>query len=390
MSTGSPMNIRLLPIWVLLAICAPACDEIVGRPPVNLLEYNRMQGKGLQRYPDQTIYGYNMRRVFDALLPAGQRVESLHLGVHLGGNDPRTAKMLVDVLERPDKPKQLHYAVLKFVLRKGEPAVAQYAVEALNDPELPSDLRDALLGWLAVNARPEVLAQVVKLWAQEESITSLNEPRYRQVIERITGKNWAEALLSGINAPGFLARGSALEILTARVDASLLTRRIQGIRPVTSAMRALQEFARQLGYLPADGSDFLAATYVYNTHRNMLGDVARFTRVWQKEVSYSFVIRDFHILSRLAQDPLRKQIRRSELIVEVGRAVAYRRHVERDVQGRMQKDSFPSQVANLTMADLWNLYLINEMLNRPRVQLALGTVAKYDLADKKSAWGGLV
>jgi hypothetical protein len=42
------------------------------------------------------------------------------------------------------------------------------------------------------------------------------------------------------------------------------------------------------------------------------------------------------------------------------------------------------------MADLWNIYLLNEMLSRPRVQVSLRLMANGDMADRDSAWGGLV
>jgi hypothetical protein len=53
-------------------------------------------------------------------------------------------------------------------------------------------------------------------------------------------------------------------------------------------------------------------------------------------------------------------------------------------------DSFRLQAAKLTMVDLWNLYLLNEMLARPHVRMALAVMAQRDRADTRSAWGGLV
>ncbi len=42
------------------------------------------------------------------------------------------------------------------------------------------------------------------------------------------------------------------------------------------------------------------------------------------------------------------------------------------------------------MGDLWNLYLLNEMLTRPRVQRALKTVAAQRQANDRSWEGGLI
>jgi hypothetical protein len=322
------------------------------------------------------------------------RVDSLGLAAKLGSDDPATLGALLGVLMRPDNPKKLHYALLEFVLRKGDPAVAEYAVKVLDDRELPIYLRDAVLTWLTVNSRPEVLAQVVKLWGQEESVTSPNEPRYRNIVERLSGRTWQEALVGGINSPGFLARGSAIEILTARVDERDLRRRIMQTAAVTPAMAALREFIQKLDYLPTNKTDFLAATEIYSARGKMLGDVAQICNRWYKQAGYRFVIRDFHLLSRLGRDPLRKEMRRSELVIEISRAVAGRDHVHRQAIAGMpagtQIDSFASRAPSLSMADLWNLHLLNEMLSSPRVQRALTTMTECDYADKRSAWGGLV
>jgi len=390
----TPAPTRLLPALLLLAVLVGSCEEFYGPPPVNLAQYDRIRRGNWLGYPDQTVYAYNLRRVCDADLPVGERVESLQLAVRLGSEDPLTLKVLMDVLNRPDNPKRLQYALLEYVLQKGDPAVAEYAVRVLEDRELPPALRDAVLGWLTQNTRPEVLAQVVKLWAQENSITSLNEPRYRQIVERITGMKWADALLAGINSPGFFARGSALEILTGRLDGASLRRRIERMVPATPAMMALREFVQRFDYLPASKTDFLAATAIYTTRARMLGDTAQRSRQWQKEAGYRFAIRDFHLLSRLASDPLRKDLRRWQLIAELGQAVSKRDHIQRTRQPGMPAgsltDSFSAQAPNLSMADLWNIYLLNEMLERQRVQLALKTMADCDFADDRSAWGGLV
>ncbi len=391
---NSPWKFRLMAICIVAAVLAQGCEYRVGPPPVNMMEYSRMRRRLPPAYPDYTVFNYNLRRVSDAKLSADARVDSPNLAIKLGGDEPTIIGGLASVLEQPDTPVRLHYAALEFLLRKGNPAIAPYAVKALDNRYLPASLRDAILGWLTVNARPEVLAQVVKLWAQEKSITGLNEPRYRQIVERISGKNWVRALLLGINTPRFFARGSALEILAARLDEDMLRGRILRMIPATTAMDTLQEFIRQLDYLPVSKTDFLAAARIYSTRRDMLSDAARISRKWHKRQDYSFVISDFHLLSRLNRDPLRRDMKRSELIVDLGRAVSLRRHVVRARQPGMpagsHTDSFAVQIESLTMTDLWNLYLLNEMLGRPRVQLALRIMSERDRADLRSAWGGLV
>jgi hypothetical protein len=125
----------------------------------------------------------------------------------------------------------------------------------------------------------------------------------------------------------------------------------------------------------------------------MLPDASRLSLDWTKSYGYNFDIRDFHLLSRLARDPLRNNLKRTQIVLEIGQAFKTRKHVKHTpavTGGADYKESFWLQVDKLTMADLWNLYLINEMLSRPLVQSSLRLMADGDLADAKSAWGGLV
>jgi hypothetical protein len=42
------------------------------------------------------------------------------------------------------------------------------------------------------------------------------------------------------------------------------------------------------------------------------------------------------------------------------------------------------------MADLWRLRLLDEMLTRPHVQMAIAVMADRDRADAARAWGGVI
>ena len=67
-----------------------------------------------------------------------------------------------------------------------------------------------------------------------------------------------------------------------------------------------------------------------------------------------------------------------------------RRKVARPVGPYDFSDQFGKHLESLTLADLWNLLLLDEMLTRPRVRTALQVVSQRDRADTRSAWGGLV
>ncbi|KKL26971.1 hypothetical protein LCGC14_2389890, partial [marine sediment metagenome] len=128
--------------------------------------------------------------------------------------------------------------------------------------------------------------------------------------------------------------------------------------------------------------------------RDMLSEAARLALNWSRNYKYQFNIRDFHLLSRLARDPLRSNLKRTQIVLEIGQALKTRKHVRRapttSTKPGAYDDNFWLQVDKLTMSDLWNLFLIDEMLSRPRVQVSLRLMADGDLDDTHSAWGGLV
>jgi len=370
-----------------VGVLIQGCPQPVDRPPVTPAEYNAM-GRGAGAYPPLTIKNYNLRRIWDETLSSQERIDSLHVVMRVAENDPDLPEQLAAMLGKGEAPVRLHYAVLEFLLRKGDPAVATYAVKTLEKSDLPSSLRDAILQWLMQHPRPEVLAQVVKLWAQEPSTTGPNESRFRQIVQQITGRDWQTALVEGINAEAFFARGSAVEVLRARVATADLKRAFMALSAQVPATRAIQTFVQRLDYLPDDRTELLSAAYLYSTRRALIPDAAELARTWGRW-GYAFEIRDFHLLSRLARDPLRKHLHKAQLVADLTGAFAGREHLRRSTAG-IETNDFSTQADRLTMADLWNLYLLNEMLKRPRVQRALGIMSRRDRADTRSAWGGLV
>jgi len=82
------------------------------------------------------------------------------------------------------------------------------------------------------------------------------------------------------------------------------------------------------------------------------------------------------------------------LILDLAQSFIKRPHVPRKIlraSGPYDfSDQLSKQVDSLSMADLWNLLIVNEMLSRPRVQMALKEMADRDMADTRSAWGGLI
>jgi hypothetical protein len=161
----------------------------------------------------------------------------------------------------------------------------------------------------------------------------------------------------------------------------------------TDAVLAMQAFLERFGYLPATGEELLATVSLHKSRRYVLDDATRLFRNWQGGSGYRFHIRDFHLLSQLARDPLRKDLRRPQLLLQLGQATKSRRHVQHAVgeRGKLLRTSdFWLKAERLDLGDLWALYLINEMLDRDSVRKALRIMAARDLADRQRAWGGLV
>ena len=238
------------------------------------------------------------------------------------------------------------------------------------------------------------LEQAIKLWADEATTTGPNETQFRQAVEKLSEMAWHKALLAGINTGGLLAKGSALEVLARRVPEVRLRQSILAIRPRTEAVLVLRLLIQKFDHLPKTGSALLRAVVWTLKSPDDIDGAAQLCRKWRDNYSYRFNVRDIHVLSRLQGDRLRKKVSRTQLIVELARRFIKRRHVSRKVSRPTgacdSSDRLTKHLHTLTMADLWNLLLLDEMLNRPRTQAALRVMANSDRVDKRSAWGGLV
>ena len=377
-------------VAVVLTICTEAGARTPA-PPVNVKAYQADQARARGSCPAYVVRVYNLQRVLDPDLTAAERAASLRVVNMVGPGKADVQKPLAMLLADPKTPPPLHRALLEYLLKAGQPGLGAHVVGVL--PRLrPTDpLREEVLKWLTAHPTREVLIELVKIWAREP-VSGADEPRLRGIVERITGTEWDKALLSAINTPRFFARGSAMEILAARIDRQTLRRAIAATRPKTDAMAAMQTFARLFEYMPSGGADLLAVAILYKTRRSELPRVAMAAKMWAADAGYVFNVRDFHLLSRLGADPLRKKLTRKELFLAVARGVTRRGHVRAASTAASAggTDSFTRQVDSLSIADMWNLYLLDEMLGRRQVQLALGVMAARDRADKRSAWGGLI
>lgn len=375
-----------------MLVCAWAASLALAegprRVPVTVSEYEAMKGPDAQTFPPQVVRLYNIRRVLDGDVPAGERGESLRLVEKLGADEPALLEAMGAILSDPKASPELQQLALEHLLKKNRPGLAAQAIKVLPSVAAGSGLRQAVLDWLAKNGDASMLVDIVKAWAQEKP-NSPDENRYRQVVEKIASQPWDQALLAAINSESFYARGSAMSVLAARCTAATLAPRLSALTPKTEPMAALKASVTQMNYVPDGGPSLLAVVSIHRTRPDSFRDVARLVRQWQGDGGYEFSIRDFHLLSRLTSDPLRKPLRRRELAAAIGTSLAGRSHMSRAPQSA-EADSFAKHAASLSLADLWNLYLLDQMLARPRVLLALRVMADRDRADTRAEWGGLV
>jgi hypothetical protein len=374
-------------VVLLGGLCPMGCHVPPARPPQSLGELQTHQAGGSQEFTDRIILLHNLRRVLSGSLSARQRVESLRVVQRLNVSGAETQAALAQVLGDPKAPPAVRQAVLGVLIRKDYPDLAGHVRAALPHVD-DAQLRSAILDWLADHPSRELLSDVVMLWAAEKPPAPEFEARYRRVVARMSAKSWQAALLDALNTEGFLARGSAVEVLTARVPPSRLRREIAALQPRTEAVRVMQYSSERFGYLPGTGRELLATVILYRVGGRRLDQAAKLAFEWQTRYGYRFNIRDFHLLSRLTADPLRRPLSRQELILTISRALASRRRPE--ARTARPGAGFDEQVESLSIADFWNLFLINEMLSRPRVREKLKIMAEQDRDDRETRWGGLI
>lgn len=368
--------------------CAPAAPPL----PASISEYEKVQKTNPQAYSTHVILLHNMQRVLDVELPSGERVSSFGLVAVLGEEDPNVRKQVAAVLADPKAPLELQQAVLAFLLKKDYPDLASYVVAAMPNLSRSTALHDSVLEWLTKHPTPEVQAEVVKLWAAEPSASGPNESRYRLILQQITGMTWDEALLEELNTPAFPASGSAIGVLTMRLGLPLLRKSLLEMTARTDDASAIQAFLTKFDYVPAGEVEHAAVMQAWRTHRDQIDGAAKLAATWREDFGYKFNIRDFHLISQLAADPVQKALRRSQLIADLQQTFSGRQHAPwKAPRGATTSDDrLWTQADKLSMADLWNLYLLDDLLSRPQRQVNIRVMALRDREDKSGAWGGLI
>ena len=366
----------------------------INRSPVTIEQYEKSLSSVATDYPPRTVVLHNLHRVMDPKLSEQERVASLNLVKRLDQNDPDVRAQLTGILADEANGESLRLAVLEMLLGRDDASLSKYAVRILPGLKADSPIREKILAWLGRNSALGVLAETVRLWAKEKSPTGTEEPRFRQTVKRISGKDWDQALLDAINTPKFPAGQEAVEILVARIPQRNLRARVGALTPKTDLVLALKVLIRLFDYFPTNRAAIRGAMTLGTTPAVQLDAIARHVADWRKNYGYRFDVRDFYLLKELARDPMRKNFPRKQLALELEKSLAKRTHVPCKVPraggAGDVSDQLSKNVESLSMADIWNMRLLDEMLGRPRVQMALKVMADGDRADTKSAWGGLI
>ncbi len=392
---GVGINRRVLSTVVLvsLVLSVSGCGVSRPGPPVTVAQYERGSGDERTGYPDRTVLLHNLQRAMDPDLETHQRIDSLRLAGRLGGGNPEVLNQLAAALSAEDCPDSLRDELLGFLLRRDYPGMGQYVVRVLSHMHGRSPLREAVLDWLARHPGKVGLGVIVMLWADEDR-DGADEPLFRRIVESIAGKVWDQGLLDALNSSGFSARGSAMEVLTARISTDMLRARIGGMTARTQSFSGMQFFSRRFNYLPTSARELFLTVWLHQTATDRLSSVAQLYEQWDREYGYRFDVCDFYLLSCLSQNSTRPRFRRSELVLRLAKEFEGRRHVSHRPSAVGAADDyvdlFATNVASLSMADLWNLYLLNEMLSQVKTQRALRVAAEQDRYDRTTAWGGLV
>ncbi|MHC4562618.1 MAG: hypothetical protein ACYS8X_07595 [Planctomycetota bacterium] len=382
-----------------LIVCAilltGACIEgEITTPPVTLGEVEQQQARR-GAYSQYVIVQHNLQRVMDKQLPVDQRRASLEVVTRYGKDSPGTMDTLASLLSDPDAPAELTESLLGYLTSQADPAMTSFALAAMAQPNTTEANRQRILKWLTDNADKGALAEIVKLWAAQDVSNESAERRFRMVVHRLTAKSWDRALLAMLNDREFSARGSALAVLAQRLPEETLRGQFLALTARTEAVAAIQTFIGGFDYMPASRAALIQTVVAYKTQRSRLQRVADLATYWRgdRQVPYRFDIRDFPLMTAISGDPEAIKTSRTTLTWRLRQSLLYRRHAPYRAggqQGASISTRLTGQTDKLSMADLWDLWLLDRMLDRAAVRSGLKVLAGRDRADTRSAQGGLI
>ena len=378
----------------LLASVAPTgCTKPIPTVPVTTEAFQR-QNNPRTGYPASVVAQHNLQRVTDGDLTPAQRQASLGLVMTLQPTDPETLMLLAQVLADPTLPDELHRELLRLMLRQPDPSLTPFVVAVLQQEDLDPGLADQMLDWLSSNAGSGAFEEIVKIWAEHRP-EGPHESRFRRIVERVQGRQWDQALVDALNDSSFYARGSALQILVHRINVTSLKRRLLNEATVTDTMAAIQTFIGGFDFLPLNRAALIQTVVAYKEQRLNLESMSHLASRWTYDPAkpYMFNSRDVPLTAWLVTDSRRAATTRAQLIRMLASERRGRRHARYRAGGQRSsriETELARQIDDLSMADLWNLHLLDQLLMRGDIQEGITSMAVDDLADTSTANGGLI
>ncbi|MFP4106401.1 MAG: hypothetical protein ACLFVU_09960 [Phycisphaerae bacterium] len=383
-------TLAVILLGFVAAVAAGCGAQRVQQVPTTVSDYRNQPESDRLSYPPEVVLLHNLQRVMDDTLPDLRRRQSMEVVAMLGNEKESARRQLASLLSRKNISESLRMRIMEFLLDRNYAEMSGLVVGML--PELPagSRLREKLLRWLERNPHEAALPVVLAAWA-EEPTGEANDRVFREIVGTIGGRRyWDQVLLDKLAQPEFEQVGAALEILVSRLGKETLRQRLKGMSSASEAVAALKLFENWFEYLPDTRQQYRMLANAYRNHREDLDLTSRLAQRWSRQTGYQFGIRDFHLLHGLATDPDHVELSREALIRQVGQAVRSRRHAN-GIGGQppVSRD-FWRQRTDLNMADLWNLLLVNRMLEKPKVIAGLEALARRDRNDRRGAYGGLI
>lgn len=384
----------LLVVWLVVAACG--CEQRPTGLPGSIAQYDQMRSGGSASYPDTTILMVNRQRMLDVDLPPGQRAEAMALVNKLGPGDPESQAEFAEILANPATPGAVRSAAIDLLTARDDPRLA--GPLAMSMPQLKGDpaARAKVLEWLGRHSSKAVIAELVKMWWTRPA--GAQDAQFEELLGRMGGASWDQVLLGELNSPEFGAAGEAAAILSSRLGPVEMSGKVARMAPQTDAIRCLQAFFGGVDFVPATPAEFEVVLGLYQKHAAGWAQMTAAYRRWLED-GYKFELRDVHLMAGLGGDSRRPALRRAELVGQLKASQDSREHAPVKLVATTGRAASGPGVASvrldanvdrLSVADLWNIYLLEEMLSRARIQAALRSAAQQDREDKTQAWGGLV
>ena len=391
---------------ILIAGFTIACEgPSLSNAPVTLTEYRQMGHSARKRYHDSGIIDHNVTRVSNPEHTEKARLASLELLLNMGNRTDSRGKvykrdmltytdrdyLLTTLKDTTNTPPRLKNTILKYLLEKRHPGLGAYATAYLSasnanskDPQIVEIRRLATNYFLNSNSN---VSNVIETWAKDKQPTEKQDKAFRDAIEMLTKKRWDEALFDSIISSNISAslKPKAWAVLARQKTKEDLKQMIKE-RPVYSDMDAnarifllaLKTFLEKFDYLPTNEHQFLYTIILYNKsqHRDdLFAGAVKMYNQWKHEFEYKFNIYDYHLLSRMKRDPIRKSFKRHKLEGEIGKILTKRKHLPCKA---VKSVRFWDHVDSLSMSDLWNIYLLNDLFSKPHSLASFVKMANFD------------